>query len=305
MGVTVTAGGAWLLPGCQSPPAPAAAGILDTHTHFYDPTRLEGVPWPPTNDTLLYRPVLPAEYETIARPLGIGSTLVVEASSWEKDNRWILDLATRAPFLIGLIGHLKPGRPGFAELLARDAADGRFRGIRIGTWDGPTRLEDSEFMRDCRLLAERGLTVDVLIGPDQLMTIERFAERLPDLRIVIDHCSNVRIDGRAPAADWQKAIAAVARHPRVFMKFSGYVEGTGRTDGSAPREVEYYRPTFDVLWNAFGADRLVFGSNWPVSARFASLATVVSIARDYLESRGAAEKCFRRNAHNAYQLKSA
>lgn len=305
MGATAAAGGVWLLEGCQTSWAHGTSGILDTHTHFYDPTRPEGVPWPAANDGFLYRPVLPAEYEAIARPLGITGTLVVEASAWEKDNRWILDLARRSPFLIGLVGHLKPGRPGFAELLARDAADRRFRGIRIGTWDGPARLDDADFMRDCQLLSDRGLTVDVLIGPEQLPAIDQFAQRLPRLRIVIDHSSNVRIDGREPDAAWQRNIAAVARHPRVFMKFSGYVEGTGRTDGTAPRDVAFYRPTFDVLWKAFGADRLVFGSNWPVSARFASLATVVGIARDYLESRGAAEKVFRRNAENAYQLKTA
>lgn len=294
--------GGLALEGCRSAQG-STVGILDTHTHFYDPTRPGGVPWPSSGDAFLYRPVLPAEYEALARPLGITGTVVVEASTREDDNRWVLELATQSPFLIGLVGHLKPGRPGFLEMLARDAADRRFRGIRIGTWDGPARLEEPAFLRDCSELESRGLTVDVLTGPDQLAMVDQLAQRFPHLRIVIDHCANVKVDGRDPDPVWRKGIAAVARHPHVYMKFSGYTEGTGRDDGTAPRDLAFYRPTFDVVWDAFGPGRLVFGSNWPVSARFASLATCVGIAHDYFSSRGILAQGFRQNALKAYQLK--
>ena len=312
-GMVATAG-ALVGTGCQSTsPKSHQAGkvppgngrILDTHTHFYNPARPQGVPWPSPDDPLLYRPVLPPEYESLARPLGIVGTVVVEASAWEQDNAWVLELSNRFPFLIGLVGHLKPGRPGFAEMLARDGADPRFRGIRIGTWDGPARADEKLFLRDCHLLSQRGLAADLLVGPDRLPLVADLAAKVPDLRIVIDHCSNVPINGGPPNPNWIRDIVAVARHPHVFMKFSGYVEGSGRTDGTAPREVEFYRPTFDVLWDAFGPSRLVFGSNWPVSARFASLATVVGIARDYLAVKGSAEKVFWSNAHRAYRLGQA
>ena len=282
-------------------------GILDTHTHFYDPTRPGGVPWPPANDSILYRPVLPPEFEALARPLGIRRTLVVEASTLEADNRWILNQASRYPFLCGLVGHLKPGRPGFEEQLRKDAADRRFRGIRLGTWDGPPRLEDPGFLHDCRLLAERQLTADVLVGPNQLDLVAQLADRIPNLRLVINHCANVHIDGRAPDPIWQRGIRAVARYPNVWMKVSGLVEGTGHTDGSAPRSTEYYRPTLDVMMASFGAERVIFGSNWPVSARFGTLATVVGIVKDYFEPQGhtVAEKYFYRNAVSAYRLNLA
>jgi len=302
---TAAAALARLAAGCQSPPPERRpTGILDTHTHFYDPTRPDGVPWPPANDPVLFRPVLPPEYVALARPLGIVGTVVVEASTLDADNRWILDLADHAPFLRALIGHLKPGRPGFAQQLARDAVDRRFRGIRLGTWDGPLRVDEPAFLADCRSLAERQLTADVLVGPDQLDAVARLAALVPELSIVINHCANVRIDGRTPPTQWLQGIAAVARQPRVFMKMSGYVEGTGRTDGTAPRDTEFYRPTFDALLAQFGPERLIFGSNWPVSARFASLATVVGIVRDYFSVQPArvAAAYFADNARRAYRL---
>src|SRR3954466_9628238 len=79
--------------------APGAEGkalaIVDTHTHFYDPRRPGGVPWPPESDKLLYRPVLPADYLALARPLGIVGTVVVEASPRVADNDWLLELAAQ------------------------------------------------------------------------------------------------------------------------------------------------------------------------------------------------------------------
>src|SRR5690606_11408034 len=90
-------------------------GILDSHTHFYDPSRPQGVPWPEKNDAFLYRTVLPDELKSIVKPLGVTGTIVVEASPWVEDNEWVLNLAAREPFIEGLVGHLKPGRPNFAR----------------------------------------------------------------------------------------------------------------------------------------------------------------------------------------------
>src|SRR5262245_55089403 len=77
--------------GCATPSASDTA-IIDTHTHFYDPTRPQGVPWPPKSDGLLYRPVYPDEFRKLAAPHGVSGTVVVEASPWLEDNQWVLDL---------------------------------------------------------------------------------------------------------------------------------------------------------------------------------------------------------------------
>ena len=239
----------------------------------------------------------------MARPLGVAGTIVVEASPWEEDNQWVLDLAAREPFILGLVGHLKPGRLGFEQYLQRFTRQPLFLGVRTGLWNITVAPDDPQFIRDLRLVAKHNLALDMIVGPEELELAARIAAAVPDLRIVIDHCANVRIDGKAPPTKWAAGIRSLAPHRQVFMKVSGLAEGSGRADGTAPAEVEFYRPVLDAIWQSFGEDRVIFGSNWPVSARFASYATVFQIARDYFQAKGprAVENYFIENSRRAYR----
>ena len=283
---------------------PDAVGAIDTHTHFYDPTRPHGVKWPAKNETALYRTILPGEFKKLAAPLGIVGTVVVEASPVVEDNQWVLDLATKEPFIVGLMGHLKPGRPGFAEDLKRFAANPKFRGARVGGWDTSLEGPDTAFGRDLRLFVERDLAIDVMANAGTLPVVAAIAKALPGLRIIINHSAGVKFDGQAPPAEWCDGIRSCAGNPNVFMKFSGLVEMTGRKKGEVPADIAYYRPALDVIWEAFGEDRVVFGSNWPVSAPFAPLAVVHQLAVDYGRSKGIAAlaKLMHVNARKVYKL---
>jgi L-fuconolactonase len=229
--------------------------------------------------------------------------VVVEASPWLEDNQWILDLAAKEPAILGFVGQLKPGRPEFAAELKRFAANPLFRGIRIGAWARPGG-EAPELFHDLKLLADRDLSLDVLIGTDRLGETARLAASLTSLRIIIDHCANVRVNGAAPPAAWLDGLTACARQPNVFMKVSGLVEGTGQTKGTASVTPALYRPTLDAIWERFGEDRVVFGSNWPVSSRFASYRAVLQIVQDYFNAKGpaAARKYFLGNAARIYKF---
>jgi len=105
--------------------------IIDTHTHFYDPTRPQGVPWPLVTDHVLYKPHLPEHFCALTKKHGVVSTVVVEASSWIQDNQWILDLAKENPVIVGFIGNLELGKPEFAGHLKRFSANPIFRGLRV------------------------------------------------------------------------------------------------------------------------------------------------------------------------------
>lgn len=275
--------------------------ILDTHTHFYDPTRPEGVPWPNPNDELLYRTVMPDDYKKLAVPEGVTGTVVVEASKWVEDNQWILDLAANEPFIIGFVGNLNPHDTDFEENLNKFATNPLFRGIRLGGGHLQA-LSDANLVKNIEKLAEKELTLDLLINPDALKRLPTLVEHIPTIRVVINHIAGVRVDGNSPNAAWVSAIQEAARYPKVYCKVSGLAEHTGQTP--APEDVAYYTPTIDVLWNAFGEDRLIYGSNWPVSERFAQYKVVQKIVDDYFSSKDdeVREKYFWQNAKEAYQL---
>src|SRR5262245_19874665 len=133
---------------------------VDCHTHFYDPSRPEGVPWPGKEDQVLYRTVLPRHFLEQASPLGIKKIIVVEASPRVDDNAWLLQLASANSSIAGVVGNLAPGKPGFDENLKRFAANVIFRGIRIGHDALRTGLRQPEFRADVRRLAESGLALD-------------------------------------------------------------------------------------------------------------------------------------------------
>lgn len=281
----------------------AIDSVIDTHTHFYDPTRKEGIPWPGKDDKTLYRPVLPAEYQALTKPWHVTGTVIVEASSRVEDNQWILDLADGNPFIKGLVGNLSPGTPDFEKHVTRFARHPRFLGIRISHAAVKVGLSDRAFLADIQRLVDHDLELDINGGPDMLPDIARLAKAIPALRIVINHVANVRIDGQAPPAEWRAGMEACAAAEKVFCKVSALVEGARRDDKTAPEEVDYYVPVLDAVWSCFGADRLIYGSNWPVSAIYAPYSQVHRIVREYFQGKGRAayEKYFWKNALNAYR----
>jgi L-fuconolactonase len=295
------AGLAWAAPGSGAEPEPVAA--LDAHTHFYDPTRPQGVPWPARDDKLLYRTVLPPEFRELTQKHNVRSAIAVEASPWLEDNQWLLDLAAREPCLAGGVGNLDPSHEDFPKHLDRFARVPLFRGIRINHAGLRRGLEQKAYLDNLGLLAKRDLALDVNGGPDMPADVARLAKRLPGLRVVINHAANLRIDGKPVPADWLRGMRGAAEGERVYCKVSALTEGTGRTKGDAPKEVEFYQPVLDALWETFGAGRLVYGSNWPVCLNAASYATVHSVVRSYIDRRGrdAAEKFFLGNARAAYK----
>ena len=274
--------------------------IIDTHTHFYDPSRPQGVPWPDPDDNLLYRTALPGQYRALVKGRGVTGTVVVEASSWVEDNQWVLDLAAEDPFIVGLVGNLDPTSDTFSDHLRRFAANPLFSGIRVhGT---ETFMGSQTMVRRLALLAELDLELDLLMGVPDLPAVAYLAERIPGLRIVINHIAEVPIRGpdHDPDPAWIEGMQHAASHAHVYCKVSGLVEVTGQA--RAPTDVEFYRPTLDFLWNTFGENRLIYGSNWPVCERYADYATVQQIVDTYFTAKGpeASAKYFWKNAKSAY-----
>jgi L-fucono-1,5-lactonase len=302
-GMALTGLSAGVRAAARKPSSGARFPVIDTHTHFYDPTRVQGVPWPPRDDKLLYRTVMPGNYRALLVPQPVSGTVVVEASAWPEDNQWVLDLAAHEPFIVGFVGNLPVGSKQFAGHLKRFAANKLFRGIRLRDRKLDGALNAPAFFSDLKLLAQHDLSLDLVGGIEILSFADRLAREIPDLRIIIDHLAGVTVDGNAPPTEWVKKLRSLVPRPNIYFKLSGLVEGTGRSDGSAPRDVGYYRPVLEVMRELFGPERLLYASNWPVSERFAPLATVQSIVGEYFRSYGptAEKNVFSRSAKAAYR----
>ena len=268
--------------------------IIDTHTHFYDPSRPQGIPWPEQDDEPLPHRALPEDYKALAVPEGVTGTIMVECSPWLEDNQWVLDLAAQDPFIVGLVGHLEPDDPDFAGQIARFAADPVFRGIRA-------RLDPSadHGLAAAAMLIEQDLQLDT--GMHE--SVPTLAAHFPELRIVINHCGGIPIDGQAPNPEKLDLMRKAAAHPQVYCKVSGMMD-LRSTVKPAPTDLEFYVPVLDALWDLFGEDRLVYGSDWPVSDRSGrDYAQIQRLVTEYFSARGEAamEKYFWRNAKDAYK----
>ena len=270
--------GAGLLSAAPSPQ------IIDTHIHLYDPTRPQGVPWPAKSDALLYKPVLPAAYASMVRPLGVTGTVVVEASAWVEDNQWVLDLAKDNPIIVGHVGHLEPGTPEFRTHLGRFSRNPLFRGIRLNANGIIAGVARPEFMDDLRRLSDAGLMIDAIGKAAMIPALLKVTDQVPKLRIAIDH-----MPSEPPG--WQDSRAELkelAKRSQVYSKVSGVV-GTKRE-------------LLDEVWEMFGPDRVMYGSNWPVSDRQAPYTKVLQLMKDYLADKDPAisEKYFWRNSKACY-----
>jgi len=273
--------------------------IVDTHTHFYDPTRPQGIPWPPEDNELLYRTVLPADFRQVANPCGVTNTVVVEASVWVDDNDWILDIAKDDPTIVGFVGNLDPTNSGYTDTLSRLAKNDLFCGIRLRPNLFRSHADDA-ILSGISALVDHDLEMDLLARPDDLVAVAELASKLPDLRIVCNHVAHVEIDGQSPDPVWVAGLDAIAPHPNVYMKISGFVEVAA--EQPAPTDPAYYKPAFNAMWNALGEDRLIYGSNWPVCERAGTYATVFNIADTFFSDRGedAKRKYFVENGKRAY-----
>jgi L-fuconolactonase len=276
--------------------AAPAVPIIDTHIHFYDPRRKGGIPWPPQDDAVLYKPVLPPLFAATAGPLGVTGAVVIEASSRPADNQWVLDLVKKHPMIVAFVANLDAGADAFRVNLARLRRDRLVRGIRLFDAKITEGVSRPAFMEDLKRLADADLSLDAIGETDSkwLAPLLTVAEKTPNLRIAINHMPE------APP-EWQAdQLRELAKHPQVYCKVSGVLKSV---NGRVPTDTGSYRAALDQLWELFGPDRVMYGSNWPKSDHLAPYATVLSVVKQYVEPMGAvaSAKFFSNNAKAVYK----
>lgn len=276
--------------------------IIDTHIHLFDGTRPQGAPYAgPGGDSP--RVSLPPYYRRLAEPLNIVGAIKVEASPWIEDNLWALQVAEQDTMNVGVIGNLQPDKPEFAEYLDRFRKNSLFRGIRYGNLWGyniSQQVDNPTFIDGMQRMAAADLVLDSA-GPDLplLQAIVRLNDRVPELRIIIDHLPGMEI-AKSEQAEYEKLLAELKQRSGVYMKLSSVIHRVGDVVST---ELSAYRDRIDRLMDVFGEDRVIFGSDWPNSDSVASLNSIVLLTRQYLATQPlrVAEKVLWRNSIAAYR----
>jgi len=283
----------------QAPPK-APYPIIDTHIHLFDSSRPQGVPYGSGRP-----PALPEVYRFIAEPLGVVGAIEVEASPWVEDNLWVLDVSWKNSIMVGFVGNLEPDKPSFHEYLERYHRHPLFRGIRYGNLWGRNlgeMLNKPEFIAGMKELAAADLVLDTANPrPDLMEAIVRLTDRVPNLRVVLDHLpSMAALDDSATRQAVEKNLRELAKRT-TFAKISA---ATRRENGQVITDPAAYKPRLDLLSGIFGEDRVVFGSDWPNSAgNWVSFDVALAIVRQYFDAKGpaVAEKYFWKNSLAAYK----
>lgn len=233
------------------------------------------------------RDFLPADLKPLMDAAGVDRSVVVQTQHDTRENGWALGLAEAFPFLAGVVGWVDLASPDCERQLLEVKDHPKFVGVRHVTQDEP---DDDFLLRDdvlagLRVLEAHGVPFDLLLYVKHLRHAATLARRLPDLPMVIDHLAKPRIKSRR-TDDWLPHLRAAAKHPNVSAKLSGLVTEadwqTWTSDDLAPFVGE--------ALDAFGPDRLMFGSDWPVCELAASYQDVHAALSRILEPLTAAER---------------
>jgi L-fucono-1,5-lactonase len=280
-------------------------GRVDAHHHLWDPGR-RSYPWMDESVAAIRRPFTLEDLDAAAGPHGFGQTVLVQAVSSVEETRELLAVAAASTRVSGVVGWVDLGAPDVADALAalRAAPGGhRLVGIRHQVHDEPDPgwLLRDQVLRGLAAVASAGLAYDLLVRERELPAARTVARRLPELPLVVDHLAKPRI--RQGVTDpWAQELAALARQPNVACKVSGLVTEADWDTWTAAQLAPYVRRAAE----AFGPERLLFGSDWPVCLLAAGYAEVVAATEEALELAGLdpAERdaVFGANARRRYRL---
>ena len=271
---------------------------IDAHQHFwkYDP---QLYPWIAGDLSPLGRDFLPSDLAPILRSQGIAGSVAVQARQDLAETAWLLQLAEQDPWILGVVGWVDLRSEDLAAQLA-GLAHPKLRGIRHVLQDeSPEFLLDPHFQRGVGQLAAAGLTYDLLVYPQHLPNSFTLCEDNPELWMVLDHCAKPAIRSGA-LRPWQDDIRRIAELPNVLCKVSGLVTEAAWNTWQ-PDDFKVY---LDTVFEAFGSDRVMFGSDWPVCTVAGSYDKVFELVKDYTDTLSIDERAalFGETAQRFYQL---
>lgn len=241
---------------------------IDAHQHFWNPRRGD-YDWMPMDNEILARPYMPFDLAPALENHGIDATILVQAAATVEETEYMLGIADATPFVAGVVGWVDFENPADLEVLKRLARHPKFKGVRPMIQDIP---DDDWMLRGdvqwgFQAITDLDLTFDALGFPRHLANFLTILKRYPEMRVVVDHCMKPQIRDHCDATFrfWADGMARIAGETAAFCKFSALV-----TEANPGWIVEDLQPYADHVFDAFGADRVMWGSDWPVCQLAAS-----------------------------------
>ncbi len=268
---------------------------LDAHTHFwqYDPLRDA---WIGDDMRALQRDFLPQDLSPLLSENGFEGCIAVQADQSETENDFLLQLAQQHPCIKGVVGWIDLLSPAIEDKLQQKKQQPLLKGFRHilqGERHRQYMLRPA-FLNGVKALGRQGYSYDILIYPDQLGYALPFARCCNDQKLVIDHIAKPAI-GRGERMQWEKEIRAFTSLDHVYCKLSGIVT---ECDWKSWNRAQI-APYLETVLETFGADRLLFGSDWPVCLLAAGYGQVAELAASFL-SEAEQQKVFRQNIQEFY-----
>ena len=273
---------------------------IDAHQHFwkFDPIRDT---WITDEMSLLRKDFLPKDLDPLLTKNGFDGCITIQSDQSENENIFQLANGEGYDFIKGIIGWIDLQAVNIADRLAYYKQFKKLKGFRH-ILQGEVRRDlmlQPEFLRGIHALKEFNYTYDILIYPDQLHFIKQFVAQFPQQKFVIDHLAKPYIKDKK-INDWKKDIEQVAKYENVSCKISGYVT---EADWKNWKQEDFI-PYFDIVVNAFNADRIMFGSDWPVCLLGSNYIDVLNVTAEYFSSftQSEQDKIFGDNAIKFYNL---
>jgi L-fuconolactonase len=232
--------------------------MIDAHQHFWLMKDRQGG-WPPPELAAIHRDFLPPDLMPEIEAAGVQGTIVVQSLPSVEDTRFMLGLADRSEVILGVVGWADMKAHEAPAVIADLASAQKLKGLRPMLQDiaDPTWIDDPALDAAVVAMLGHGLVFDALVLEPHLASLEAFVGRYPDLPVVVDHGAKPRIAG-GHYRGWRQAMQRLATHRNVCCKLSGLLTEAG------DQKPEALRPYIETILELFGADRVMWGSDWPV-----------------------------------------
>ena len=251
----------------------------------------------------LQKDFLPEDLKPILQKNNLDGSIIIQAVQNEQETDFLLKLTVKHSFIKGVVGWTDLNAPDVEESLFELSKNVCLKGFRHTIYDEKGEfLKDPSFQNGISKLKQFNFTFDLLIFDYQLNSAIDLVERFPDQPFVLDHLGKPEIHSGAPSKEWMKKIKALAVNKNVYAKLSGIFS----LSGSSESKKEQIKLFLDFMVDAFGVDRLMFGSDWPVCNVSASYEAALKLVEEHLSgfSDDSKNKIFGENAANFYNLKN-